>query len=1241
MNRIVTRVCRAAYGSYAYRHAAVHIMTLAIAASSAFGAKNAFEHGGKFKPEDLSEHTALCGMQFYLLTVFGPTGMNGYLLDSIMVVKEIDAGSPADGRVNPNDMIVAVNGQPLGENPLKDFGEAIEASEAAGKMVLGIRRNGQEITVALPLRKLGTFGKDYPFDCAKSRQVHRDACEWLVREQNIDGTFEGKCYLGWGLNGLTWLASGEDKYLENCRRLAHGYRDEFDPDAGGTENWGWGYMAVFLAEYYLKTGDASVLPLCYSLTRAMERGQYPAGGWGHGPKINPGYTQGGMLNNAGLACFMGLILMREAGVPVDEYKFKRAYGFFSRFPFRGAVPYGDHRPGGGAGSNGKQGAAGICFSLLGEETKSQWFASTVTDGFESMNKGHTGGFMGFWLGSIHGAKTPHYPDFRRQAEHWKWLYNLSRRWDGGFLVPLSVIGKSYTMRGPILSTGGLALSFAMPDRQLRIFGAPKSVLSKRDHSPEIRKAVSLLDDCEFGEIHKLLRDSRGADARSLLEIAARKRRDIALSIARAEHSLVNGNPYLTTTILKNLEHYTAGKSRAMIGNMQWRLGHTLKNTGIGAAAGEYNYHKWLTYTDLGARRAFEQLAADDDLGIYQKLARRELATSPDAAFWSYYCELMHFERTGDWQRDKRALAAKLRVAGIHGGSWPRVMALNDLQDAGMLGERYNNWTCLFASPNIKFPNPRGDWSVFMKVNSPPKKSKRREAPPPPHIGVDPGEGWMLPGFDDSEWRHCKGPIKSEFSRKAIARGLEDTRPGTVIDTYGLPGEFLIRIVFELENTQFDQLRLGVRIKKPAVAYLNGKLVLWTFPTVGPRMATSGLTMVPMNTSVCGLLRKGENVFAVRTSEKNLDFALYGNNGKDPLAWKPRPKDWLSVPAMPEPGADRTLPYAPFKNRLPPCGTGLALNPGRKPNPEMNALIQSFDDREVRGVVGAIRKGEPVPKARMPIEERAKYLGHPNVSVRTAAARSLLNDGAKALPHIRKALKSDDVRVVGAACKALYSGYAMNGRGEQSREIMTPELVDQALPELLPLLDHDDLYVRYQALMAMSSCGKGIVPHYAKIASMSKEDDWWIREGVAHVFNYTRQPQAFAYARMVVDNYIHEPSTFGKNRQKESMVSLGRQSTEPATVIAEAIGNLDGNGKPNMGALNILAQIGPNAKAALPILDAKIEQCRKELPSIKLEIDRKNHEYFIKRMTEIKYEIDPSLRPAESGGGKRKGGKKRN
>ena len=50
--------------------------------------------------------------------------------------------------------------------------------------------------------------------------------------------------------------------------------------------------------------------------------------------------------------------------------------------------------------------------------------------------------------------VPKYIDYRRMLDYWQWLLNVSRRWDGGFLLPESVIGKIYTYRGPILSTGG-------------------------------------------------------------------------------------------------------------------------------------------------------------------------------------------------------------------------------------------------------------------------------------------------------------------------------------------------------------------------------------------------------------------------------------------------------------------------------------------------------------------------------------------------------------------------------------------------------------------------------------------------------------------------------------------------------------------------------------------------------------------------------------------------------------------
>jgi len=60
-----------------------------------------------FRADELGPTVALCGKEYYIPTVFGPTGMNGWVLNDSLVVREVEPGSPADGVVMPNDTIQA------------------------------------------------------------------------------------------------------------------------------------------------------------------------------------------------------------------------------------------------------------------------------------------------------------------------------------------------------------------------------------------------------------------------------------------------------------------------------------------------------------------------------------------------------------------------------------------------------------------------------------------------------------------------------------------------------------------------------------------------------------------------------------------------------------------------------------------------------------------------------------------------------------------------------------------------------------------------------------------------------------------------------------------------------------------------------------------------------------------------------------------------------------------------------
>jgi len=1142
-----------------------------------------------FRNEELSPNVALCGRQFHVPTVLGPTGMNGWIFNDALVVREVENGSPADGIALPNDIILAANGQALGDEPLKTFGLQIEPAERTGKLALQVVRAGKKKNLTIPMRKLGAFGKDWPFNCAKSRAIHLDACEYLARIQNIDGSFDGKIHVGFALDGLTWLASGDPKYWEPARRLAYGYRKYFNPESTSTTNWGWSYMGLFLAEYYLQTGDRTVLPMCEKIAETLARSQQTSGSWGHGPYPGKGYVQGGDLNNCGLVCWMALVLIRETGTWVSEPALKRATKFFTRFAFRGTVPYGDHRPEFGGG-NGKNAIPGVCHTILGDQAQSEYYARMVTGSYLGRTRGHTGGFMGFIWGNVHGAQNPHYPDYRRMLDHWTWLMNLSRRWDGGFLLPESVIGHIYTYRGPVLATGGMAQVYAMPSRRLRIHGGPKSVFAAQPLPADIKKGIGLYRDRKFTELRKTVKPTSDL-ARQLLAAADRRQKDLELTFAKIEAAIEADDLALATQVVTDLARYTGGARELQLGGIRWRI-KTHKNApALAKARGLYERYRLLTYTHPKAREAFEKLAADPTAGPCQTLARRELATPPDASLWTFYGELLYKEYAESWRIDDIALAAMLRVAGIRSGNWTQIASLNTLYEAGVSTALLaKNWTALAGPYSKGYPGKKPIWRLL--------GVEKGQAPP---------AGWTGVNFDDSSWTSGAGPISS---------GRDEA--GLRTDGRSTP---YLRIAFDCDRTDYKSVVLTLRLLKnsKAVAFLNGEPILWSNATQGPRMRMNALVTIPLPPATIRLLRKGRNVLAVRlATSQGADFGLYATAAGDPLGFTPRPDDWAAGPKLAAPDlSTRTASRPKLATVLPPVTTGLAVDVPGKPNQELTALRMDFIG--TKGV-------EPLGKT--PLAERAKYLGHFDPRLRRDAAYSLMADGAKAMPYILKALDSKDIRVIRAGCDALGGNYAMNGRGMRHlREAMTPDIAGQAVPKLVPLLKHSDAYVREGALMALANCGKAAAKHLDEVNALAHDEEWWVRAGVAHVLGYVQEPETDGKAGKMIEAFHKEQSVFGRNRFREALVNMARRGHNTDAVVRALITETKHpHGYYGSMAMAALARIGANAKAAAPLFEAKLAEAKERLANAKTGGEKKQLEKRIRSLEGTLRSMNPSAQP---------------
>jgi hypothetical protein len=285
--------------------------------------------------------------------------------DSIVpvTVAAITAGTPAEGKLQVDDVLVAVNGvTPDASDPRVTLGDAITAAEARdGKLSFLVERAGKRMEVVVTIPVLGAYSGTWPIDCPKTRKIVAAAAERSM--EVIDPENGGKLDRTTAMHCMFLLSTGEDPHLAAVRKLMHASVPGMTQVRGHT--WNNGYMLIALGEYYLRTGDKVVLPLMqYIVDDSFERDC--VGGWGHWDYLNPGYVRSGLVNAAGGGLFVGIVLARECGIEMQDADFEKTLRYFYRFAGYGGVPYGDQRPSGGGSTNGKSGMLGAGLSMLNE-----------------------------------------------------------------------------------------------------------------------------------------------------------------------------------------------------------------------------------------------------------------------------------------------------------------------------------------------------------------------------------------------------------------------------------------------------------------------------------------------------------------------------------------------------------------------------------------------------------------------------------------------------------------------------------------------------------------------------------------------------------------------------------------------------------------------------------------------------------------------------------------------------------
>lgn len=431
---------------------------------------------------------------------FGPTGIDiDVTKDHTLKVTAVQPGSPADGKLQAGDIITAINQHP----PLKDIDETklfatrsklasfiTEAEATDGKLAFSITRDGKALQepVIVTIPALGSYSDTWPVECDKTSQIIRKNANRITANMKANPDAYSQHNLENGFAILMLLSTGEQKDVDTVRDLYQDRMRNFDAAKEiGSHSWHNGVQGVAACEYYLRTGDDTVMPLINAICAAAAKYEVQ-GGWTHWAKgVNPQYTAGGLLNAAGTQLLTTLLLAKQCGADVDEQTLQDSLRFFYRFAGRGNSPYGDHRPESGLTDNGKTSMLALAMNAAAanENPKAYEMARDAAAlyslyNYEALLRGHTGGLGTLWFGPAAALLADEKPElYRNRLDNIQWYYELSRRHDGLF-------GSSGAGRYDNTGYGhAVGLGLTAPRQTLQITGAPRSPHAKSFTLPEI------------------------------------------------------------------------------------------------------------------------------------------------------------------------------------------------------------------------------------------------------------------------------------------------------------------------------------------------------------------------------------------------------------------------------------------------------------------------------------------------------------------------------------------------------------------------------------------------------------------------------------------------------------------------------------------------------------------------------------------------------------------------------------
>jgi len=344
-------------------------------------------------------------------------------------------------------------------------------------------RAGKPTKVDIKLEPIGHFSDTFPKHCQKSAKLAAMAMDYLLKHpEERSGSVHEK-----GLLGLAMLAQGETRA---AKTLAMAWNEP-----PGEKEWTWypSYQTIFLAEYFLQTGDKRVLPTieedCKRLylsqvidpdlyKNAMHGGQPQAanflkGGNGHGARIE-GY---GTMTISTLMAMLSWELAEDCGIKIQDFNRDIAYDCIHANTHESG--YMGYRFATGAYTPvGRQGLA-IIVHRLANRSGTEDYMKRITGGLAKsktrLNDGHGDNSLAWGWALLGIQLSGNDAAIREVFDYNKAFINMARTHDGAFVAQpgRNLAEKAYYMSPRIHPTAAMVLALGTGKPKLEIQGATK------------------------------------------------------------------------------------------------------------------------------------------------------------------------------------------------------------------------------------------------------------------------------------------------------------------------------------------------------------------------------------------------------------------------------------------------------------------------------------------------------------------------------------------------------------------------------------------------------------------------------------------------------------------------------------------------------------------------------------------------------------------------------------------------